>query len=106
MIFAGKRPKPKPRRPRLIASPIAARLLRKIHSPETSHGVEFAMVASIVNNVLDRRCATDGSFGPIADVPWPNVPGAVTEPRSASPGTPMSLFGGVRLSFQANWRVL
>ena len=53
----------------------------------------------VVNNVLDRRYDTYGGFGPVADVPWPNVPGGVSDTRTASPGTPVVAFGGVRLSF-------
>ena len=43
---------------------------------------------AIVNNVFDKRYYTYGSFGPVSDVPWPNIPGGVTDPRTASPGTP------------------
>jgi iron complex outermembrane recepter protein len=53
----------------------------------------------IVNNVFDKRYYTYGSFGPVGDVPWPNIPGSVTDPRSASPGTPITAYGGVRLTF-------
>jgi outer membrane receptor protein involved in Fe transport len=52
-----------------------------------------------VNNVFDKRYYTYGSFGPVGDVPWPNIPGGVTDPRTASPGTPITAYGGVRLSF-------
>jgi iron complex outermembrane recepter protein len=53
----------------------------------------------VVNNVLNKRYDTYGSFGPVGDVPWPNIPGGVTDPRTASPGTPVVAYGGVRLSF-------
>jgi iron complex outermembrane receptor protein len=53
----------------------------------------------IVNNVFDKRYYTYGSFGPVGDVPWPNIPGGVTDPRTASPGTPVTAYGGVRLTF-------
>ena len=52
-----------------------------------------------VNNVFDKRYYTYGSFGPVGDVPWPNIPGGVTNPRTASPGTPITAYGGVRLTF-------
>jgi hypothetical protein len=39
------------------------------------------------------------SFGPVGDVLWPNVPGGVSDPRTASPATPASVFGGVRMKF-------
>jgi iron complex outermembrane recepter protein len=53
----------------------------------------------LVNNVFAKRYYTYGSFGPVGDVPWPNIPGGVTDPRTASPGTPITAYGGVRLSF-------
>jgi iron complex outermembrane recepter protein len=53
----------------------------------------------VVNNVFDKRYYTYGSFGPVGDVPWPNVPAGVTDPRTASPGTPITAYAGVRLTF-------
>ncbi len=60
---------------------------------------DHVMLFAIVNNVFDKRFYTYGSFGPVSDVPWPNVPGGVTDPRTASPGTPVTVYGGVRLIF-------
>jgi len=54
---------------------------------------------AVLNNALDKRYYTYGSFGPVGDVPWPNVPGGVTDPRTASPGTPIAFYGGVRVLF-------
>jgi len=54
---------------------------------------------AIVNNVFDKRFYTYGSFGPVSDVPWPNIPGGVTDTRTASPGTPITGYGGVRVTF-------
>jgi len=56
-------------------------------------------VFAVVNNALDKRYYTYGSFGPVGDVPWPNVPGGVTDPRTASPGTPITAYGGFRVTF-------
>ena len=53
----------------------------------------------IINNVFNERYATYGGFGPVGDVPWPNVPGGVTDPRTASPGTPITGYGGLRVTF-------
>jgi outer membrane receptor protein involved in Fe transport len=53
----------------------------------------------VVNNAFDKRYYTYGSFGPVGDVPWPNVPGGVSDPSTASPGTPITAYGGLRLSF-------
>ncbi len=54
---------------------------------------------AVLNNALDKRYYTYGSFGPVGDVPWPSVPGGVTDPRTASPGTPIAFYGGVRVLF-------
>jgi iron complex outermembrane receptor protein len=53
----------------------------------------------VLNNAFDKRYYAYGSFGPVGDVPWPNIPGGVTDPRTASPGIPITGYGGVRLSF-------
>lgn len=60
---------------------------------------EHLTLFALVNNVLDRRYYTYGAFGPVGDVPWPNVPGGVTDPSTASPGVPRVVYGGVKLSF-------
>jgi len=54
---------------------------------------------AVINNALDKRYSTYGTFGPVSDVPWPNVPGGVTDTRTASPGTPITVYGGVRFTF-------
>ncbi len=56
-------------------------------------------VFALVNNVTDRRYATYGTFGPVGDRPWPNVPGGVTDPRTASPAAPIAGYGGIKVSF-------
>jgi iron complex outermembrane recepter protein len=56
-------------------------------------------VFATVHNVFDRRYDTYGSFAPVADVPWPNVPGGVTDTRTASPGMPIAAYGGLRFSY-------
>jgi outer membrane receptor protein involved in Fe transport len=60
---------------------------------------ERVTLFAVVNNALDKRYDTYGSFGPIGAVPWPNVPGGVSDPRTASPGTPVTVYGGVRVDF-------
>ncbi len=57
------------------------------------------MVFALVNNVLNQRYDTYGGFGPVDTVPWPMVPGGVTDPRTGSPGTPITAYGGVKVSF-------
>ena len=56
-------------------------------------------VFALVNNITNRRYDTYGTFGPVGDIPWPHVPGGVTDPRTASPGAPISAYGGVKFSF-------
>jgi outer membrane receptor protein involved in Fe transport len=53
---------------------------------------------AMLNNALDKRYSTYGSFGPVGEVPWPNVRGGVSDSRTASPGTPITVYGGVRLT--------
>ena len=53
----------------------------------------------VVNNALNARYDTYGSFGPVQDTPWPTVPGGVTDPRTASPGAPIAGYGGVTVTF-------
>ena len=59
----------------------------------------YLTVFGILNNIFDHRYDTYGTFGPIADVPWPNVPGGVTDPRTAVPGAPLTGYGGIKVSF-------
>jgi iron complex outermembrane receptor protein len=54
---------------------------------------------AVANNLFDKRFYTYGSFGPVSNVPWPNIPGGVTDTRTASPGSPITAFGGVRITF-------
>ena len=56
-------------------------------------------VFAVVNNVFNRRYDTYGSFGPVGDVPWPNIPGGVSDPRTSTPGMPLAAYGGVRVAF-------
>ena len=60
---------------------------------------ETVTLFAVLNNAFNKRYYTYGSFGPVGDVPWPNVPGGVGDPRTASPGTPASVYGGVKMNF-------
>ncbi len=51
---------------------------------------------AVVNNLTDRRYETYGAFGPVTTVPWPAVPGGVTDPRTACPAAPRALYAGIR----------
>ena len=61
----------------------------------TDHVAVFALA----DNVLDRRYDTYGSFGPVSALPFAFVPGGVTDTRTASPAAPVTLYGGVRVTF-------
>ena len=50
-----------------------------------------------IENLFDTKYETFGSFSPVEDVPMVEVPGA-DNPRSLSPGAPLTAFGGVRAS--------
>jgi outer membrane receptor protein involved in Fe transport len=63
------------------------------------HAGNRVTLFAVINNALDKHYYTYGSFGPVGDVPWPNVPGGVSDTRTASPGTPITVYGGVRLTF-------
>ena len=60
---------------------------------------KYITLFGILNNALNQRYDTYGTFGPIGDVPWPNVPGGVTDPRTAVPGSPLTGYGGVQVTF-------
>ena len=51
-----------------------------------------------VQNLFDRRYATFGTFSPVEDVPVIELP-AISDRRSLSPGAPINLQAGLRLSF-------
>ena len=53
----------------------------------------------IVQNLTDRRYDTYGTYGPVDAVPFPNVPGGVTDPRTAVPASPVAGYGGIRVRF-------
>ena len=50
-----------------------------------------------IENLLDEKYETFGSFSPTADVPIAEAPGA-TNPRSLSPAPPISVYAGARLT--------
>ena len=56
-------------------------------------------VFGIVDNLFNDRYDTYGSFAPVSSLPFPLVPGGVTDPRTASPGMPIAGYGGVKVSF-------
>jgi iron complex outermembrane receptor protein len=61
--------------------------------------VDRLTLFAVVNNAFDKRSYSYGSFGPVGDVPWPDVRGGVADTRTASPLMPVSVYGGLRLTF-------
>jgi iron complex outermembrane receptor protein len=61
--------------------------------------VDRLTLFAVVNNAFDKRSYSYGSFGPVCDLPWPNVRGGVTDTRTASALMPVSVYGGLRLTF-------
>jgi outer membrane receptor protein involved in Fe transport len=56
-------------------------------------------VFALLNNAFDAKYYTFGTFGPVGDAPWNDIPGGVTNPRDAVPAAPISVYGGVRVKF-------
>jgi hypothetical protein len=50
-----------------------------------------------IEDALDSRYKTFGTFSPVADVPIMQVPGA-SNPRSLSPAPPTAAYVGIRAS--------
>lgn len=61
----------------------------------TDHIRAFA----IVENALDQKYATYGTFAQVDGVPFPEVPGGVTNTRVESPAAPIGAYGGIRFTF-------
>ncbi len=67
---------------------------------DTSYRItDHVTLFGLINNVTDRTYDTYGSFGPVADITFPHVPGGVNDPRTASPGSPIAGYGGVKVTF-------
>jgi outer membrane receptor protein involved in Fe transport len=67
---------------------------------DTSYRItDNVVLFGVVNNVTNRHYDTYGTYGPVDEVPFPSVPGGVTNPRTADPGEPINGYGGVRVTF-------
>jgi iron complex outermembrane recepter protein len=61
--------------------------------------IEHVQVFAQLENVVNSRYATFGTFSPVgSDTPLIQAPGS-TNTRSLSPAPPISAFGGVRVTF-------
>jgi iron complex outermembrane receptor protein len=56
-------------------------------------------IFGVLDNAFDERYDTYGSFAPVSSLPFPLVPGGVTDPRTASPGIPIAGYGGIKVAF-------
>lgn len=80
-----------------LTSPLAGYAILNLNASYRSADTFVLFV--VINNILGKRYDLFGTFGPVGDVPWPNIPSGVTDTRTASPGTPVTAFGGVRIFF-------
>jgi outer membrane receptor protein involved in Fe transport len=80
-----------------LAKPVGGYVLVNLHS---SYRITDAVtVFGVLNNAFDQRYATYGSFADFSSLPFPLVPGGVTDTRTASPGMPIAAYGGVKVAF-------
>ena len=54
---------------------------------------------ALINNALDQKYSLYGTFAQVDGVPFPEVPGGVTNTRVESPASPLAAYGGVRVTF-------
>ena len=54
---------------------------------------------ALANNVLNHKYSLYGTFAQVDGVPFPEVPGGVTDTRVESPAAPFAAYGGVRVTF-------
>ncbi len=60
---------------------------------------DHIQVFALANNVLNHRYSLYGTFAQVDGVPFPEVPGGVTNTRVESPAAPFAAYGGVRVTF-------
>jgi outer membrane receptor protein involved in Fe transport len=59
---------------------------------------EHVALFGLIENLTDTKYATFGTFSPTSAVPLIQAPGA-SNPRSLSPGAPIGIWGGLRVTF-------
>jgi iron complex outermembrane receptor protein len=80
-----------------LTSPLPGYFLANLH---TSYKVtDKITIFGLVNNLFDTRYYSYGTFGPVSAVPWPAVPGGVTNTATAVPGRPFSAYAGITITF-------
>ena len=76
-------------------APLAGYWVVNLHSEYRL--TKWASVYGIVNNALNRRYDVFGTFTDQSGVPYPSVPGGITDPRTVTPAPPFSAFLGLRV---------
>jgi len=68
---------------------------------DTSYKITDSItVFGVLNNAFNERYDTYGAFADFTGLPFPLVPGGAIGPtRTASPGTPIAGYGGVKVTF-------
>jgi iron complex outermembrane recepter protein len=80
-----------------LTTPLPGYFLANLH---TSYQVtDKIKIFGLINNLFDTRYYSYGTFGPVSAVPWPGVPGGVTNTATAVPGRPFSAYAGVTITF-------
>ena len=80
-----------------LTSPLPGYFLANLH---TSYQVtDKIKIFGLINNLFDTRYYSYGTFGPVSAVPWPAVPGGVTNTATAVPGRPFSAYAGITITF-------
>jgi iron complex outermembrane receptor protein len=76
-------------------APLAGYWVLNLHSEYAL--TRWASVYGIVNNALNRRYDVYGTFTDQSGVPYPAVPGGITDPRTVTPAPPFSAAVGLRV---------
>ncbi len=80
-----------------LTSPLSGYWVANLH---TSYQVtDKIKIFGLINNLFNTRYYTYGTFGPVSAVPWPSVPGGVTNTATAVPGRPFSAYAGITITF-------
>jgi iron complex outermembrane receptor protein len=78
-----------------LTSPLDGYFLASLH---TSYQVtDKIKIFGLIDNLLNARYYTYGTFGPVSSVPW--APSGVTNTATAVPGRPFSAYAGITITF-------
>jgi outer membrane receptor protein involved in Fe transport len=80
-----------------LSPPLPGYFLTNLH---TSYQVtDKIKIFGLIDNLSNTRYYTYGTLGPVSAVPWPQVPGGVTNTATAVPGRPFSAYAGITITF-------